>query len=910
MENSTYLFSVPLQLKTTEEKNKDDKKFYRQTVDALERIAIRQIQENAKHYIKNYKIAEGVLDISDYIPSSDNQERLNTLSDGYEGKIDYSGLLFYPIAPNIINTLEGEYGKRFTNYKIKSVDEFTVNETLKFKNDMVSNMLIQKAKIQFQMKLAQQGLTEDGNPEEYQKQMDQMMSLPEIQNYMNTDYRSELEQWAEAKMEEANHKFEMEYLERKSFRQMLVNNRPFWHIRVRDNNYYPELWSEVETAYIKSPSTECVSDGFAVMKTSLLDLPTIVNTFGYLMDEEQIKACEQLMPNYLIGEFVTPTERIMGSNFDKNNPWALDDAHKSGLMAFRNIKGDSSSILDILKRPGEETRGLLRVSEVYWKSQRRLGELTVKGEDGTLIMESTIVGDNYKVRAKPKYDTRIEKEKTKDNLLSGEHIEWFWVPQTCHAIKIGIWTSSIYMQDDIDKKTAPIYLDLGPIDFEFKGETSVYGSKIPVIGGPMGSKHTSSHSLVDLIRPWQVDYNLIWNQIREMLTTEIGKFLLFDQNWIPRNSFDGSWGGKFNLQKFYQVAKDVSLAPIDSTITNTEIQTGMQNAQAVDITKTEQILSRANLARAIKEECFSVLGITPQRMGTIQASETATGVTQAVNNSYAQTESYFLNHFNLMKRVKTMMLNAAQYIESKNPESITTYVNKDQQNIILKVDGTKLLLGDLQIFVTNSQDDLRVLESLRQLAMSNNTSGASIEELAVMLKSNSVSEIMNVLKDSTARTQQQQQAEQEHEQELQQEQLQHMQELEDKKLAHDDYQRQLDRQLEILLAEIKAQGYAKNTDINQDQIPDVLEVAQFEADLHSTNQDLLLKKQQEYNKLIQQKRDSQQKSQELDLAHEKLKTELTKSKNDKEIALKTIQKDKEIAKLNASVKKKQNSKKK
>jgi hypothetical protein len=81
------------------------------------------------------------------------------------------------------------------------------------------------------------------------------------------------------------------------------------------------------------------------------------------------------------------------------------------------------------------------------------------------------------------------------------------------------------------------------------------------------------------------------------------------------------------------------------------------------MSKTNQIASRIELAKHFKEEAFAVVGITPQRVGEVTASETATGTQQAVNNSYAQTEPYFDQHMNhLMPRVRQLMLEAAQYI--------------------------------------------------------------------------------------------------------------------------------------------------------------------------------------------------------------------------------------------------------
>jgi len=69
-----------------------------------------------------------------------------------------------------------------------------------------------------------------------------------------------------------------------------------------------------------------------------------------------------------------------------------------------------------------------------------------------------------------------------------------------------------------------------------------------------------------------------------------------------------------------------------------------------------------NLAMLIEQQGFMQLGITPQRQGQIQASESATGTSAAVNNSYAVTEIYFEQYSNYRRRKLQMMLDIAQYV--------------------------------------------------------------------------------------------------------------------------------------------------------------------------------------------------------------------------------------------------------
>ena len=93
------------------------------------------------------------------------------------------------------------------------------------------------------------------------------------------------------------------------------------------------------------------------------------------------------------------------------------------------IMADSEDTVDFGKSH------LLRVSTIYWKSQRKVGHLTKITTEGEIIQD--IVGENYKVTEKPQYNTILYKQKSKDNLVFGEHIDWIWINETWGGIKIG-----------------------------------------------------------------------------------------------------------------------------------------------------------------------------------------------------------------------------------------------------------------------------------------------------------------------------------------------------------------------------------------------------------------------------------------------------------------------------------------
>jgi len=113
-------------------------------LDWLEWQGLKQIRRNARRLMKNYKLAEGVIDKTDYIIEDDNEMRdlVETLI-----KEDASAfeLKFYPIIPNVIRVLTSEFAKRNTKVTYHGVDEFSYNEMLEEKRKQIEEVLYSQA---------------------------------------------------------------------------------------------------------------------------------------------------------------------------------------------------------------------------------------------------------------------------------------------------------------------------------------------------------------------------------------------------------------------------------------------------------------------------------------------------------------------------------------------------------------------------------------------------------------------------------------------------------------------------------------------------------------------------------------------------------------------------------------------
>ena len=888
-------------------KKKKDDEWAAWNIDWLEWNGIKQLQVSSRRLSKNYKLAKGHIDRSDYIVEEDNESRdIVTMLTENDNEGSALELKFYPIIPNVINVLVAEFAKRSTKLTYRAVDEFSYNEMLEQKRSMVEETLMNQAQVKVTAAMLEQGL--DPNSEEAQQQLnpESLKSLPEIEMFFKKSYRSMIEEWATHQHKVDTQRFYLDELEERGFRDMLITDREFWHMRMMEDDYDVELWNPLLTFYHKSPDSRYISDSNWVGKTDMITVSDAIDKYGYLMDDKQLEALEAIYPIKAAGYSIGGTQND-GSFYDATQSHDWNTQRPSlAMRQYTSFMGDgivegSDTIQQILSQ-GEDYRTegsayLVRVSTVYWKSQRKLGHLVKVTDQGEVLNE--IVTEDYKITDKPIYDNRLFKNKTKDNIVFGEHIDWIWINEVWGGIKIGPNIPSYWGMNN-PSGMSPIYIGIdkvkpGPLRFQFKGDNSLYGCKLPVEGSVFSDRNTKSTALVDLMKPFQIGYNIVNNQMADILVDELGTVIMLDQNTLPKHSLGEDWG-KGNLAKAYVAMKDFQMLPLDTSITNTENALNFQHFQKLDLDQTNRLMSRVQLSNYFKQQAYEVIGVNPQRMGQQIAQMTATGVEQATNASYAQTETYFIQHCDyLMPRVHQMRTDLAQYYQSTKPSARLTYITSADEKVNFEINGTDMLMRDLNIFASTTANHRAVLEQLKQMAMQNNTTGASIYDLGKVVQSDSIAELNAAMKGAEEKQQKQQQEQAQQQQQMQQQQLQQQQEMEKMKIDAEAMSKEKDRRKDILIAEIKASGFGAMKDIDQNQQSD------FKDEMDN------IRKTEQYQQQTQIQREKQ--SNDMMKHNQKMSIEEQKIQAQRDIADKQLQ----IAKENKNkydVKGSKNKKKK
>ena len=387
----------------------------------------------------------------------------------------------------------------------------------------------------------------------------------------------------------------------------------------------------------------------------------------------------------------------------------------------------------------------------YWQSKKKIFKRTYLDEDG--YQQEMFVSEDYKM----------------DKEIGDVSLEELWINEWWRGVKIG----------------ADIYVDVEPLEFI---------DKAPIVGVINTTRNTKGKSLLDLLKPYQILYNICMNQLFELLEKEIGVVFLSDLKVVPKKDSQDP------IETMLWNAKNNGMILVDTSIENTGGALQFNQFSRVDLTRSAEIQVRIQLAQALRTEAYQLIGVSPQRLGSAQASEAATVNNNALQQSFAQTETWFAWHDTIMREVYQTILEVSQYIELQKPTSTLNYLNSDLENVFLRVTNNELL-HELFVFVSSYAEDKQTLDQLKQLAQPAMQNGAELSEMLDLFTADSERSLRKTLQDVQKRKQailEQQQAIQQQQLEQQQAQFEMKMQMDAQQKAEDarreDMNKELDRQ--------------------------------------------------------------------------------------------------------------------
>ena len=799
-----YLNIFPDQFKTEAEKK--DESWIKNTMDYFANRAYAEYQKNSDGFVKNYDLVKGILRPADFY----QEQNVKSFTEMLTADLDLPAYVkHYSILTTPINELVGEISKRPDTFKVKAFDDESKAEELQFKTQILQDFITEQAKKKILEKASIQG-------EELSDEDVQQMTMEQIKDEID-DYTSIAEKWANHVLTCEKAEFVIKEKSEDAFRDLLITGREFYHV-YEDNSktgFNIEVANPKNTWFLTTPDLKYISDptgrakgAYAAGTVQVMELSEIIESIPDLTKDEIDHLRSSLQDYGLINvresnlgnPNVTPG--IDSVNYDTYDPLVL----QTRMMIESNMKENNDSLKDFLGLTSNVSSFGYKyvVVRAYWMSKKKIGKLIYLDEMGN--EQSILVDENYKSKTIP----------------TQQSLEWGWINEWYQGIKIG---PDIYHIKPY--KLLPY---------------------CPIIGLQHEIKNTECRSLVDLMKPFQVLYNICMNQLYKLLEKEIGNVASVNLRRIPRTK-DGD--AQDDIDIWEMEARERGVMFDDDSPENTKAPVTNQSvARNVDLTRTNEIQSRYNLAIQLKNECWELIGMSKQRLGSISASETATGTNTAIQQSYSQTEPLFVAHEYIMGQLYQAIIDAALYVESQKPESTLSYITSEGESAFVKVNGDDLKFRDLKVFLTNRPEDQQMFKQIQGLSQAAMQNGASLYDVIELYSTQSVRQLKKVFKDlkdkqeeMKERQQQVQEQQLKQQQEQQQAQIQQAQQQHEQQMAHDDYQRELDRLSKEKIAIISATGYGKveSEDVNSNQVPDVLEMSKLSHEQEKASKDYQLK---------------------------------------------------------------------
>jgi len=845
-----YLNIFPDQFKT--EKEKMDESWIKNTMDYFANKAYSEYIKNRDTFVKNYDLVKGILRPEDFY----QEPEVRSFTDMLTADLSLPAYVkHYSIITTPINELVGEISKRPDAFRVKAFDEDSKAEELEFKTGVLQEFIMNKAKQKIMEKAAIAG-------EELDEEQLQQMTLDEVKDEIDS-YTSTAEKWANHVLTCQKADFVLKEKSEDAFRDMLISAREYYHI-YEDNSklgYNIEVANPKNTWFLTTPDRKYISDptgraqgAYAAGTVQVMELSEIIESIPDITKEEIDHLRSSLQDYGLINvresnlgnPDATPGQDSV--QYDTYDPAVL----QTRMIIESEMKENNDGLKDFLGLTNNVSSFGYKyvVVRCYWISKKKIGKLIYTDEMGN--EQSMLVDENYK----------------KGTIPTEQSLEWGWINQWYQGIKIG------------------------PDVYHIKPYKLL--NYCPIIGVVHEVKNTEAKSLVDLMKPFQVLYNVCMNQLYKLLEKEVGKVYLTSIRHIPIPK-DGD--AQDALDVWEMEARNRGVMFIDDSPENLKSPSSFNQFRDIDLTRTQEIQSRYNLAMQLKNECWELIGMSKQRLGSVSASETATGTNAAITQSYSQTEPLFVAHEYVLGQLYQAIIDASLYVESSKPQSTISYITSEGESAFVQVNGTDIKFRDLKVFLTNRPEDKQMFNEIRGLSQAVLQNGGSLHDIIELYSTNSVRDMKKVFKTLKDRQEQlenqkmeQQQQQIEQQKQIADAQMQQSAQLQQEKIAHDDYQNELDRLNKIQIAMIAAESKAGPlSDVDASGTADVLEMnklvseqSKAQADYQAKMADIQAKTKLASEKLAVEREkiqvDRENQTNDLAIARENAKGRAKKSK--------------------------------
>ena len=571
--------------------------------------------------------------------------------------------------------------------------------------------------------------------------------------------------------------------------------------------------------------------------------PLNVHTFrsgesAYINDSDIIIEDEYFAPGMVIDDFheeLTPEDI---KNIDDGTGTGTD----GGMINIGNTEPNwmvNDGLIDTDAAPGQglygqfwDTEGNIRVTRVVWKSLKKIGELIYYDQDTGEKLE-TIVPEDYRV-----------------NKDTGEEVKWLWINEWWEGTRIG----------------KDIYVKIQPRPIQFRSMTNLSKCQSGYVGMAYNINSSKAKSLMDRMKPYQYLYNVLMYRTELAFAKSKGRIGTLDLATVPDHWTVDKWMYYAEVNNwavkdsFKEAKKGAAQGKLAGQMN--------QNSPVLDMDMGNYIQQHVQMLQFVEMQLGKISGVSDQRQGQIENRELVGNVNRSVTQSSHITEKWFSVHDHIKKDAMAVLLETAKYCYKTKKDKRIQYVLDDMSTSTLELDGQQFNEADYGNF-----------SQIMDMYMN--------PSIASMRRNIEKAEQEKMQRDQEAQAQQQQMQQQQ-----QQAQQQAQQAAQNFEMAKMDKEHANNIQIQQMKMAADFEKHSK--DLDNDGIPDVVEVDKIESNERIKTKELMLKAEVEREKLdiLQEKNDIEREKLGLELDHkDRDRDDKARDRDDKAKATETARKD-------------------
>lgn len=655
--------------------------------------------------------------------------------------------------------------------------------------------------------------------------------IDSIQKYFKTEYIHPREVTANQILQYGVQAEELQKKFNAGWEHALISSEEVFYVGAHNNEPKVRIVNPLNFDYDKTLELRSIEDAQWAKEERWLAIGEIIDLYGDGLSEDEVTRLDK-------GEVGYPMNKM---NYYPG--FAYQMSEMEGNMVNNSM---SSNAYD-----GNRSGSHAYVANVVWKSLRKIGFLRYI-DPRTGKMEETLVDETFSL--------------TPELKAVGATVKWQWINEVWEGTRIG----------------EDIYVNIRPLSNQFRDLNNPGECRLPYIGYVFNSVNSMATSIIDLVKPHQYTYMVIWWRLEQELAKAKGKKFVMDFAKLPKSegfSVD-EWMYHFdNTGIIWMNSMEEGRKGDPSSISQFNQMTG------VDMSLSQVVGQYLDVLKELEDQVDRITGVSRQREADVKASETVGGVERAVAQSTAITEPWFYYHNAVKQKVLNAYIQVFRQTSARNKK--VQYIVNDVEAAILEIDGTEFDDTNYNVFVSNSIKDNRIKSKLEQLAqIALQQEKVNLSDIIKIYNSESTSEIESKLIDSERMFNEQQQGAVEQGQAAQAEEKAADREWEREQMEEESLQKQLDRENKIEVEGIKALGFAENTDVDQDGVPDVLEQTKVALEAGRDAFSESIQRGTLSSKISKDRADAALKSRELDIKEKDIDSKERIAKDNNATALK------------------------